>query len=223
MPTASPTLRADPRRPFSVDLRDIGRRPGTSRMLSARVAAPEGMALELIGIPTGDPIALDLQFESVVEGVWVSGTATADLIGECSRCLRPIRDHAEADVQELFAYPDSTTEGTADEDEVRRIEGERLDLEPSVRDALLIAMPLIPLCRPDCEGLCATCGERREDLPDGHTHDETDPRWAGLAERFGIPADGEDDRPGAVTSAGRASTTPTHTIPASTRTAKEEK
>jgi uncharacterized protein len=182
----STSLRTDPRRPFLVDLRDIGRRPGTSRVLATSVPAPAGMKLELIGVPAGEPVDLDLQFESVVEGIWVSGNAAAEVIGECSRCLQPLREHTAADVQELYAYPDSTTEASSDEDEVRRLDGDFLDLEPAVRDALLVDLPLRPLCRPDCAGLCSGCGERFDDLPEGHSHETIDPRWAALTERISI-------------------------------------
>ena len=88
-------------------------------------------------------------------------------------------------VTELFAYPDSATEQTSEEDEVSHLVGDMLDLEPVVRDALVLDLPLSPLCREDCRGLCAGCGERLDDLPDDHSHTTTDPRWAALVERFG--------------------------------------
>jgi len=151
------------------------------RRLSFPVLAPAGFALELIGVPAGAQLHLDLRLESVMEGVLVTGTVTAALEGECSRCLGPVAGEVVADVQELFAYPDSTTEETTDDGEVSRFEGDFLDLEPVVRDAVVLALPLVPLCREDCPGLCATCGERRDELPTGHTHEVADPRWAALA------------------------------------------
>ncbi len=136
--------------------------------------------MELVGVPVGAQLALDLRLESVMEGVLVSGTVTVEVVGECARCLDPVSDEVVADVQELFAYPDSSTQETTSEDEVSRLEGDYLDLEPAVRDAVLLALPLIPLCREDCPGLCAVCGEQREGLPPDHSHDEVDPRWAAL-------------------------------------------
>ena len=88
-------------------------------------------------------------------------------------------------MQELFAYPESTTDDTADEEEVRRLSGDLLDLEPVIRDAVVLGLPLSPLCRADCPGLCPTCGTRWDDLPADHSHDTLDPRWAALTERFG--------------------------------------
>ena len=150
------------------------------RRLSLPVPAPEGFGLELVGVPAGAQLFLDLRLESVMEGVLVSGTVTTKVVGECARCLGPIDGEVVADVQELFAYPDSATLETTSEDEVSRLEGDYLDLEPATRDAVLLALPLIPLCREDCPGLCAGCGERWDDLPPEHSHDQADPRWAAL-------------------------------------------
>jgi uncharacterized protein len=150
------------------------------RRISLTVPAPAGLGLELIAVPDGTPVDLDLRLESVLEGVLVSGTVTAPLAGECGRCLDPVTTSVVVEVQELFAYPDSTTDETAEEDEVSRLDGELLDLEPVVRDAVVLALPLSPLCRPDCPGLCATCGARLADVPPDHHHEQEDPRWAAL-------------------------------------------
>lgn len=146
------------------------------------MAAPAQLGLEPIGVRQGAPLHLQLQFESVVEGVFVSGTVSGRAEGECVRCLQPVAEDVVAPIAELFAYPDSLTEVTTEEDEVRRIEDDHIDLEPVIRDAVVLALPLAPVCRPDCPGLCATCGERLADLPADHTHETIDPRWAALAE-----------------------------------------
>jgi uncharacterized protein len=112
--------------------------------------------------------------------VLVSGTAAVQLAGECGRCLEPVAETLTVDLQELFAYPDSTTDTTADEDETARMEGDFLDLEPTLRDAVVLALPLTPLCREDCAGLCAECGERLDDLPEDHQHEAADARWSAL-------------------------------------------
>ena len=161
-----------------LDTRELGRRPGSMRVLRARPAAPAGRGLGLIGGPAGAEVVLDVRLESVMEGVLVSGTATVPLSGECGRCLEDLDDELVVDLQELFAYPESDTGG--DED-AARMEGDLLDLEPVLRDAVVLALPLVPLCSPDCSGLCADCGGRLDDLPDDHGHDAPDPRWEGLA------------------------------------------
>jgi uncharacterized protein len=170
----------DPRSPFVFDVRPLGRRPGSMREDRRRVPAPAALGSDLIGVPEGAPLAVDVRLESVTEGVLVTGTVTAPLRGECARCLDPITDALVVDIVELFAYPDSRTDETTSEDEVHRIEGDHLDLEPVVRDAVVLGLPWTPLCRPNCAGLCPTCGERLDELPDDHTHDTIDPRWAAL-------------------------------------------
>jgi uncharacterized protein len=142
--------------------------------------APGDLGVELIGVPPGSEIDLDLRLESVMEGVLVSGTAVVRLTGECGRCLEQVDDTLTVDLQELFAYPDSTTDETADDEETARMEGDFLDLEPTLRDAVVLALPLTPLCKEDCAGLCAECGERLDDLPEDHTHDAPDARWSAL-------------------------------------------
>lgn len=172
--------RLDPRAPLVLNTRELGRRPGSMRRLSLPVPAPSGFGLELVGVPAGAQLQLDLRLESVIEGVLITGTVSAPVVGECARCLGAVTDEVVADVQELFAYPDSITEETTSEDEVSRLDGDYLNLEPVVRDALVLALPLIPLCREDCLGLCPTCGERRDELPPDHAHDQVDLRWAAL-------------------------------------------
>jgi uncharacterized protein len=190
MPARTPpanrlTTRLDPRRPFVLEVRELGRRPGSMRAIRTEVPAPPELSVGLAAVPEGVQLTLDLRLESVVEGVLVSGTVTAPVAAECARCLTPVSDSVSVGITELFAYPDSATEQTSDEDEVSHLVGDLLDLEPVVRDALVLDLPLSPLCREDCAGLCSGCGERLDDLPEDHTHTTTDSRWAALAERFG--------------------------------------
>ncbi len=141
-----------------------------------------GLVLDFVVVPDDASLDVDVRLESVTEGVLASGTVTAPFVGECGRCLDPIQDEVVADfVLELFAYVDSTTDETTDKDEVYRIEDDYIDLEPVVRDAVVLGLPFAPLCRPDCGGLCPECGEKLDDLPAEHTHDKIDPRWAALA------------------------------------------
>ena len=171
--------------PWRIDLRELGRRAGAMQELERTVPAPEEWKVELIGVPAGADVQLRLRLESVMEGVLVSGEIEAPLVGSCARCLEPIEDTLTLDVQELYAYEGSTTEETSEEDEVRLVEGDFLDLEPMVRDTVVLSLPLSPVCDEDCGGLCVDCGQRIDDLPADHAHEITDPRWAGLAQRFG--------------------------------------
>lgn len=177
--------RLDPRQPLVVDTRELGRRPGSMRPLRRTVPAPERLGIDIIGVPPGADVELDLRLESVMEGVLVSGTATVPLSGECGRCLEPVSDELTVDLQELYSYDaERAPRGASsaeDDDETARMEGDLLDLEPVLRDAVVLALPLAPLCREDCSGLCADCGARLDDLPADHGHDAPDPRWGGLA------------------------------------------
>jgi len=146
------------------------------------IPAPTDLGLEMIGVPAGADLALWLRMESVSEGVYVSGTATGPLRGECARCLRPIEDLMEAELQELYAYANSATDDTTDEDEVGRIQGDMIDLEPALRDAVVLALPTNPVCREDCRGLCPECGVPRDELPADHDHSVVDARWAALSQ-----------------------------------------
>lgn len=163
-----------------LDTRELGRRPGSQREVELTVPAPAELGIEVLRVPEGSPVELDLRLEAVMEGVLVTGTAYAALEGECVRCLVKIEDEISVDLQELFLYDDQPlTEG---DDEVSRLERDLIDLEPLLRDAVVLALPFQPLCMEDCPGLCPECGVRLADDPD-HAHEAAiDPRWAGLAD-----------------------------------------
>ncbi|WP_346385662.1 YceD family protein [Nocardioides sp.] len=171
----------DPRAPLVLDTRELGRRPGSQREVTLTVPAPADLGIEVLRVPEGSPVALDLRLEAVMEGVLVTGSAQAVLQGECARCLEPISDEFEVRFQELFVYEEHQTPHDED-DEVSTLEKDLLDLEPLLRDAVVLALPFQPLCMDDCPGLCPECGARLADDPD-HAHEAAiDPRWAGLAE-----------------------------------------
>ncbi|KAA1029279.1 DUF177 domain-containing protein [Pseudonocardia sp. EV170527-09] len=174
--------------PWVLSTRELARRPGNQRTVARTVPAPSGDAeiglTGVIAVPGGSDVELDVSLESVTEGVYVSGTADARLAGECSRCLEPIGEDVQVRIGELFAYPDSVTEETTDADEIPRLVDERIDLTQAVRDAIVTELPMAPLCREDCPGLCVECGERWADLPSDHGHETLDPRWAALRERL---------------------------------------
>ena len=187
---ASPDARRPAANPWFVDLRELGRRAGSMQEIERSLPAPADWRVELIGVPEGAEVRLRLRLESVMEGVLVSGEVDVPVVGSCARCLEPVEDTIDLDVQELFAYEGSTTDETSEEDEVRLVEGERIDLEPMVRDAVVLSLPLAPVCDEDCAGLCADCGRRWDDLPADHSHEQLDPRWAGLAAKLsGTPGE----------------------------------
>ncbi|MCM6773813.1 DUF177 domain-containing protein [Nocardia sp. CDC159] len=173
---------------FVLDTRSLGRAPGSMREMRRTVTAPEKIGLELVGIPAGSEIDMDLTLQSVSEGVLVTGTVTAPIEGECSRCLEAFADDIELRLMELFAYPNSATEQTTEEDEIRRLVDDLIDLEPVIIDAVGLELPLQPLCQEDCPGLCPECGVRMAIAGSDHKHEILDPRWAGLAKFAADPA-----------------------------------
>jgi uncharacterized protein len=172
----------DPRSPFVLDTHELGRRPGSMRRVQRTVPAPEDLGTEVIGVPTGDDVELDFRLEAVVEGILVSGSVRARVVGECVRCLDEVVDHVDVAVQELYVYPgraEVAAENGDDEEDVHELDGDLVDVEPALRDALVTALPFQPLCRDDCPGLCSVCGAHLADDP-SHSHDTIDPRWAAL-------------------------------------------
>ncbi|WP_031039469.1 YceD family protein [Streptomyces sp. NRRL F-5650] len=194
--------RLDHRDPLVFDTHELGRRPGALQRLTRTVDAPKDFGLQgVIGVPEGAPVELDLRLESVMEGVLVTGTARARAQGECVRCLEPLEQQLEADFQELFSYPDADDRGRpvaepgddAEDDEDRLfVEDGLIGLEPVLRDAVVLALPMQPVCQEDCPGLCSQCGVRLADDPDHH-HDAVDIRWAALQGLAGSLGDGEKD------------------------------
>jgi uncharacterized protein len=174
---SSPHRPLDPHSGLVFDTHELGRGAGGMKRVTRTVEAPADLGIEVIAVPPGSPIDLDLMLESVVEGVLVTGSASVQLRGECVRCLVEISDEIEVDLQELYVHPGSE----ADEEEAGRMEGDLIDLEPLLRDAVVLDLPFQPLCRTECRGLCAECGADLNADPD-HGHDgQIDPRWAKLS------------------------------------------
>ncbi|WP_114855681.1 DUF177 domain-containing protein [Brachybacterium sp. YJGR34] len=164
------------------DAVDLVGRAGTHRHVSATVPAPAreagGLAMQ---VPEGEDIAVDVELEAVVEGIYVHGTVVAHLEGECSRCLDPVEQDVDARLDELFMIPEKV-KAEEQEDAVLLVE-DAVTLGPLVRDLLAMEAEERPLCREDCPGLCAQCGARMEDDPEHH-HDVIDDRFAALKGLF---------------------------------------
>jgi len=177
----SPTTRRYSTSPLAINIARLGRRPGAMFSLRHSVASPFRIGLDLIAIERGAPVDLDLRVESVSEGVLVTGTLEAPTTGECARCLTAVSSSVQVSLTELFAYPDTATDATTEQDEVGRVVDDIVDLEQSIIDAVGLELPLSPLCRADCPGLCPDCGAQLATVEPGHHHEVIDPRWAKLA------------------------------------------
>lgn len=147
------------------------------------VGAPVELGTAVIGVPEGSDLDLDLRLEAVMEGVLVSGTVRGRAVGECVRCLDEVTEDLDVTLSELYVYPEraavAAEDGDEDDEDLRELEGDLIDLEPALRDAVVPTLPFQPVCRPDCPGLCPECGARLADDP-GHSHETLDPRWAAL-------------------------------------------
>ncbi|MFI0419349.1 metal-binding protein [Spongiactinospora gelatinilytica] len=169
------TRNLDPRAPWVISTHDLGRRPGSMRKTTRTLPAPADLSVNLIGVPKDADVELDIRLEAVMEGVLVTGTASTPLSGECARCLDPLTSRVEVEFQELFFY---TAEDAGEEDSL--LDGDLLDLEPTFRDAVVLALPLSPVCREDCPGLCTVCGVKLAEAGPDHRHEQVDARWAAL-------------------------------------------
>ncbi|MFB9528384.1 YceD family protein [Nonomuraea roseola] len=180
------TQHLDPRAPWVISTHDLGRRPGSMRQMTLSLPAPANLGVDMIGVPKDTEVELNIRLEAVMEGVLVSGTAHAPLAGECSRCLDPLSSEIEVNLQELFFYSD---EDASEEDSL--LDGELLDLEPTFRDAVVLALPLSPVCREDCRGLCVDCGVKLAQAGPDHGHEKIDARWASLQ---GLISENDNDQ-----------------------------
>ncbi|HTJ68758.1 MAG TPA: DUF177 domain-containing protein [Actinospica sp.] len=195
MPPVAKPKRPDARSPFVFEVREFGRRPGAMRQFdrdlpAEQLLAREGGSLEDLYSAEGADLLLDLRLESVVEGVLATGRVSGSLVAECVRCLDPVEVEVDADFQELFYY--DLEDLTAEElEEAVSVVEELVDVEALVRDALMLDLPLQPLCEPDCPGLCAECGASLAEDPEHH-HDSVDPRWAALGALTGESTSAED-------------------------------
>jgi uncharacterized protein len=212
-----------PRGALVFDMRSLSRQAGSARERKLTVPAPEDLRLELVGVPVGADVEMDLRFEAVSEGVLVTGSATAPVAGECARCLAPLTSTVTASFTELYLYPDERPRGSREahdgrrghdkhdkhdwhdeqseqvDDEERYLDGDLLDLEPAFRDAVVLALPMSPLCRDDCPGLCVECGVPLADAGPAHRHDDApDPRWAALKQLDGQTTTQPGRRAGAI-------------------------
>lgn len=178
----SSTPRRHSTSPLAINIAQLGRRSGAMFPVHLTVTSPSRIGLDLIAIERDAPLELDLRVESVSEGVLVTGTVTAPTTGECVRCLTKVAGQVQVELTELFAYRESKTDETTEEDEFARVTGDIVDLEQPIVDAVGLALPFSPVCQDDCPGLCPDCGVPLATAESGHHHDKIDPRWAKLAE-----------------------------------------
>ena len=158
---------------LKVSVTELIGHPGAQRRMSVTPSF-EDVATGLAAL-RGDPVTAELSLESVVEGVLVTGPVRGQVRCSCARCLREFDAPIEIGLCELFAGP-----GHLQDEDVYRVAGDEIDLEPMLRDELTLALPLNPLCTDDCKGLCARCGRELNAGSCDCADDDVDPRWAEL-------------------------------------------
>lgn len=180
---------------FLFNTHDLPRRAGEMREHELDVPAPERVGIDVIAVPEDQRIHVAMRLESVTEGVLVTAQVSTVAEGECIRCLDPMEMPISRNFQELFRYEPEKAHTKAqrkaaevlddlDEDEDLMMDGEVINLEGPVRDAIVLALPINPLCTLDCPGLCPRCGVKWSLLEPDHGHEAKDPRWSALSELF---------------------------------------
>ena len=183
---------------FLLNTHELPRRAGEMKEYELDIEAPFRVGVPLIAVPEGDVIELDVRCESVTEGILVTADIYAVAEGECIRCLDPVEQVIDRKIQELYRYEPTDDKGKKsrkkeedfedlDEEEILYVVGEQVDLEVPVLDAIILTLPINPLCDEDCLGLCPDCGVKWEELPEDHVHEVIDARWAGLSTLAGEP------------------------------------
>lgn len=177
---------------------ELPRRAGEMKEYSFDITVPERIGIDVIAVLAGEEIHVEMRLESVTEGVLVSAELSAVADGQCMRCLDPIELQIDRRIQELYRYAPEKPHTKAerkrarqeaddlDEDDDLMMDGDFINLETPIRDALVLDLPINPLCDEDCPGLCPGCGVKWTLLDAGHAHEVIDARWAGLSGLAGL-------------------------------------
>lgn len=191
---------------WAVSVAQVASRPGQSKPIDAVFPAPSGIGDDIVGVREGADVRVVGSFDSIVDGLVFTGRIEAPLTAECTRCLKPIDPDWTVNATLFFPYDapgaddgrgTGEVEIIAGEDEAEDVyplssDGAFADMESPLRDTLVEALPLQPLCKEDCLGLCPQCGVDLNEDPDHH-HDVTDIRFAAL-EQFKARLEAEERR-----------------------------
>ena len=191
---------------WAVSVAQVASRPGQSKPIDTVFPAPSGIGDDIVGVREGADVRVVGSFDSIVDGLVFTGRIEAPLTAECTRCLKPIDPDWTVNATLFFPYDapgaddgrgNGEVEIIAGEDEAEDVyplssDGAFADMESPLRDTLVEALPLQPLCKEDCLGLCPQCGVDLNENPDHH-HDVTDIRFAAL-EQFKARLEAEERR-----------------------------
>lgn len=165
-------------KPHNIDVSRILEHPGDQFVFSGPVSLePAKLGAELIDFPV--PSELNVTLTSVNRGIVVNGTAVGRLRLRCARCLETFDYEVTFNIEEL-----AVADGSETKDEVFAVEDGNVDLAAIVYQNLMPAVPIRPLCRDDCAGLCSDCGKNLNDEPHSHPSDDGDERLSALKKYF---------------------------------------
>lgn len=172
--------------PYKVDVRDLINRPGTMHERHLEIVVPGELGEGLVAVKAGSTLTVNLRLETLHEGILVSAQISGKAAGECGRCLIEIELPVQVEFHELFAY-------SLDEAYECEVQDDHVDLEPLIRDAVVLSLPFQPVCRPDCPGLDPETGQRLAEAPELEPEEKRDPRWAALMEFQASASIGTDE------------------------------
>ena len=174
-----------------LDTRSVPRSPGSVVPVQRAAVLPSDVGVEFIRIPQGSEVGLDLLLTFVDEGVLVTGDVNGRARVECARCLGEFETEVGVSLTEMYAAEGTAAAAAVDDDEVRLLEGDLLDLEPALVDAFGLEFPMSPTCTDYGHPHCLNTDTPAPDGVSGSSEGRIDPRWAGLAEKFGTEGDRE--------------------------------
>lgn len=182
--------------PYLVGLTNLAGNPGTRLELDLEFPLNPEWTNGVVGL-VGETEDFHVELTSLSEGVLARVTGEIPTTAQCSRCLDEVGDTILLDETQLFFFPEKLEAARQDagddaEDVLAVSDENEIDLEPLLRDNLVLSMSSLPLCEPDCQGLCPGCGERWDTLPPDHAHEVIDPRWAALGDLVKTLRDGDE-------------------------------
>jgi uncharacterized protein len=169
-----------------VDVGSMVGHPGTSRNIVSAERIP-GLVGTLGWVEENDPVRIELTAEALLEGIEVTGWLSGKMRLRCSRCLADYEQPFQQAVDEIFYL------GTPPEEEGYRVSADTIDLEPMVRDLVVLEIPVVPLHSEDCRGLCPVCGADLNVVDCGHSTEAADTRWAPLMSLEGLLGSTEEE------------------------------
>lgn len=174
---------------LKISLIELPRALGSTVERKLRWAAPEDLGTSSMSVTPGEELSVDLRLTSVADGVLVQVDTDTTLHGECVRCLDEVHHHHDLRLSEVYFDLSAAQRFVAEDEEGQTSiddyfligENDTIDLETLLRDSIITLVDELPLCSPECQGLCQECGEKWVELPADHAHEVIDPRLAGLA------------------------------------------